>query len=80
MPTIASTALLSPLSLYNKYRNINKVSLAKYFAQFKFWVITVSLSGIKEKLRITFEAARAHRCLSTHPSSSRLNNPSSSYH
>ena len=39
-----------------------------------------SLSGMKEKFRIIFEAATAHCCFSARPSSSRLNKPSSSNH
>lgn len=44
------------------------------------WAIITSLSGMKEKLRIIFEATTAHCCFSARPSSSILNRPSSSNH
>lgn len=48
--------------------------------QCRCWAIMTSLSGMKEKFRIIFEAATAHCCFSARPSSSRLNKPSSSNH
>ena len=48
--------------------------------QCRCWAIIASFSGMKEKLRRTFEAATAPCCFSARPSSSRLNKPSSSAH
>ena len=44
------------------------------------WAIITSFSGMKEKLRIIFEATTAHICFSARPSSFRLNRPSSPSH
>lgn len=48
--------------------------------QWRCWAIITSLSGMKEKFLMIFEAATAHCCFSARPSSSKLNRPSSSSH